>query len=91
MSANVKRKLITGKAVANGGKFWMVQGSKSSMARVRHPTKKAATDEANRLAGLNPGRPYFVLESVDVAYVAPVRPAVEAAGQSTVDSASATK
>lgn len=43
-------------------KFWMVLGSWAPT--FRHPTKKSAAGEAERLAKLNPGYEFVVLESI---------------------------
>ena len=43
-------------------KFWMVLGS--GAPTFRHPTKKSAAGEAERLAKLNPGYEFVVLESI---------------------------
>ena len=57
-------------------KFWMVlrlTGSNKAKAQIpkfKHPTLEAAEAEANRLAGLNPGVPFAILETVGLAYVA---------------------
>jgi len=58
-------------------KFWMVYrltGNAQAKARIprhRHPTLEAAEAEANRLASLNPGVPFAILETVGGAYVTP--------------------
>lgn len=58
-------------------KFWMVYrlaGStkaKSRVPRFRHPTLEAAKAEADRLANLNPGVAFAVLETVDLAWANP--------------------
>ena len=44
------------------GKFWMVLGS--GEPTMRHPSKKSAQNEAERLAKLAPGREFVVLESL---------------------------
>lgn len=44
------------------GKFWMVLGV--GMPRVRHTSKQAAKLEAERLAIMNPGEDFVVLESL---------------------------
>ncbi len=65
-------------------KFWMVlrlTGNNKARARVprfRHPTLEAAEAEANRLAALDPGVPFAILEAVGAAYVAPAPKAAEA-------------
>ena len=43
-------------------KFWMVLGV--SVPVVKHATKETAFAEAERLAILNPGKEFFVLESL---------------------------
>lgn len=43
-------------------KFWMVLGSRAPT--YRHTTKRAACIEAERLASLNPGEEFTVLESM---------------------------
>jgi hypothetical protein len=44
--------------------FYMVQGSRSGVAKKHHPTFEVARAEAERLAGLNPGRHYWIMRSV---------------------------
>jgi hypothetical protein len=44
-------------------KFWMVLGE--GMPCYRHQSKQAARDEAERLARLNPGEEFTVLEAVE--------------------------
>lgn len=44
------------------GRFWMVLGSGTPTCR--HPSKKSARTEAERLARLNPGQEFVVLESL---------------------------
>jgi len=44
------------------GKFWMVQGG--GPATLRYPEKAAAEKEAERLATVNPGKEFFVMEAV---------------------------
>lgn len=44
--------------------FWMVLGVERGAPTVRHPTRPAAEAEANRLARLNPGEFFVVLEAV---------------------------
>ena len=46
------------------GKFWVVLGSDNGSPTVRHPSKKSATSEAERLARNNPGCKFTVLESL---------------------------
>ena len=46
-------------------KFWMVVGNGNS-PKVRHATKSLAVQEAERLAKLNPGTNFYVVESVFV-------------------------
>lgn len=48
--------------VDNPQRFWMVQGD--GPARYRHYTRASAETEAHRLARENPGRIFFVLETV---------------------------
>lgn len=53
------------------GKFWMVQGvgKNTYAARYRHPSIASAAAEAKRLSTENPGKPYFIMESVACEYV----------------------
>lgn len=44
--------------------FWMVLADNSSETRFRHDTAEKAKTEAKRLAGLNPGVRFFVLQSI---------------------------
>lgn len=44
-------------------KFWMVLGDMGSPT-YRHSSRKGAVAEAERLAMLNPGKEFFVLESL---------------------------
>lgn len=44
--------------------FWMVRAENNDFTRHRHPTRLAAEKEAERLAGLNPGIRFYVLESM---------------------------
>ncbi|MDQ0305300.1 hypothetical protein [Ancylobacter polymorphus] len=46
--------------------FWMVYGLGQRPPAVRHPTEQSAADEAKRLARLNPGIRFYVLEPVSV-------------------------
>jgi len=46
-------------------KFWVVTGD-GNQPKVRHYSKKIATDEANRLARVKPGVEFYVLEAVEV-------------------------
>lgn len=45
-------------------RFYMVLGEHSNVTNVKHPSESAATAEAKRLAGNNPGVKFFVLQSV---------------------------
>lgn len=45
-------------------KFWMVLGS--GTPAYRHPSKSTAIQEAERLARLNPGEEFVILESLAV-------------------------
>lgn len=49
----------------------MVQGvgKNTHAARFRHPSLESATTEAQRLSKENPGKPYFVMESIGCEYV----------------------
>ena len=51
--------------------FWMVWDPKGSRPKVQHPTRAAAVDEARRLAGVNPGVEFYVLEPVSVSKTTP--------------------
>lgn len=54
----------------SNGKFWMVQasGKNTYRARKRHATFEIAETEAKRLSQLNPGKPFFIMESVGCEY-----------------------
>lgn len=43
--------------------FWMVLADNSTTTTVRHPSPEVARGEAERLAGLNPGVRFYVLQS----------------------------
>jgi hypothetical protein len=45
-------------------KFWMVWNPARGMPRVQHPNKVAASNEANRLAGIHAGEVFYVIEAV---------------------------
>lgn len=45
-------------------KFWMVIGD--GPTHYRHDTEQQARTEAERLARANPGKPFVVLEAMDV-------------------------
>lgn len=44
--------------------FWMVWNPCGNQPRVRHDSERAAVTEAERLARLNPGEHFIVLEAV---------------------------
>jgi len=46
------------------GQFWMVWNPDGNPPKYRHDTEAAAETEAERLARLNPGSRFFVLEAV---------------------------
>lgn len=48
----------------NMEKFWMVWKEKGSLPTVLHSTLEYAEKEAERLARLNPGEKFIVIESV---------------------------
>ncbi len=45
----------------------MVYADNSTQTRCRHGSRKQAEDEARRLAGINPGIKFFVLQSIGYA------------------------
>lgn len=45
--------------------FWMVWNERGDAPRVKHPNKESAHREAERLARLNRGSTFIVLESVE--------------------------
>ncbi|WP_371346503.1 hypothetical protein [Ancylobacter sp. IITR112] len=47
--------------------FWMVYGLGQRPPVVRHKTLASASDEAVRLARLNPGMRFYVLEAISAA------------------------
>ena len=53
----------------NDQRFWFVWSPQRRRPRQRHPTKDAATTEANRLAALHPGVRFHVYEATCVAKV----------------------
>lgn len=54
-------------------KFWMVMGERSSSCSFRHPTEQAAKAEAERLARLNKGEAFIVLEATDAVCITDTR------------------
>lgn len=50
-----------------GGPFWMVLADNSNQTNMRHDTRDRAQNEATRLAGINPGIRFFVLQSIGAA------------------------
>lgn len=44
--------------------FWMVFNPQAGAPVYRHPTEKAARTEAERLARINPGQTFYVLQTV---------------------------
>lgn len=48
----------------NNSPFWMVWNERGDAPRVKHSTKVSAQREAERLARLNRGQSFIVLESV---------------------------
>lgn len=51
----------------NEPRFWMVYGMGQGQPTARHKTFDSARAEASRLARLNPGIDFFVLEAVGAA------------------------
>ena len=51
----------------SNSRFWCVWGVGRRAPRERHPTKELATAEADRLAGIHPGRLFIVYECTAVA------------------------
>lgn len=49
----------------NPSKFWMVVGNGNN-PKIRHHSKKSASEEAKRLAREKPGVDFYVLEAVEV-------------------------
>lgn len=49
----------------NNSPFWMVWNERGDAPRVRHTSKESAHREAERLARLNRGSAFIVLESVE--------------------------
>jgi len=47
-------------------KFWMVYSPEMSAPRVQHDTLEKASSEARRLSYNNPGKRYFVMESMHI-------------------------
>lgn len=47
--------------------FWVVWNPNGRTPTIKHTSHSSARCEATRLAGLNPGTPFFVLESVGFA------------------------
>ncbi|MFA9204880.1 MAG: hypothetical protein ACEQSH_00330 [Bacteroidia bacterium] len=43
--------------------FWVVWNTKRDVPMMQHPTRKSALKEAERLAAIEPGTEFFVLES----------------------------
>ncbi len=50
-------------------KFWAVWNISSGPPTYQHHTKEAALAEAERLARLNPGGMFYVLEAIEARYV----------------------
>ncbi len=46
-------------------KFWMVWKENDRDPRFKHPTETEARLEAERLARMNPGIRFYILESID--------------------------
>jgi hypothetical protein len=44
--------------------FWMIWNPEGNMPRFCHDTEAAAETEAERLARLNPGQSFYILEAV---------------------------
>lgn len=58
----------------NASKFWLVWRNGSIQSRVKHSTHALAEVEAIRLAELNPGQEFYVLQAVTMAArVSPVQ------------------
>lgn len=47
-------------------KFWMVWGKGTSRPTMQHPSEESAVIEATRLAGINQGSEFFILEATKV-------------------------
>lgn len=52
--------------------YWLVHNAASGPAQHEHLSKESAIIEAERLAALNPGKHFHVLESIGTAHVAPI-------------------
>lgn len=50
-------------------KFWMVWNPKRDTPAYQHHSHEAAVSEAERLARLNPGQRFYVLEATDLRVV----------------------
>jgi hypothetical protein len=59
---------------ADDNTFWMVFGEGAGAPTYKHNTEVGARTEANRLATLNSGRRFFVLEAVGVAELPKTKP-----------------
>ncbi len=46
--------------------FWLVWNPEGRNPHYRHPTAKAAADEAERLAGMNPTKSFYVLHAIEL-------------------------
>lgn len=46
--------------------FWFVWNPQGNAPTYRHPSEQSAVDEAERLARLNPGHKFVVLEALHV-------------------------
>jgi hypothetical protein len=53
-------------------RFWLVQNPKGLNPKFRHATYQAAQAEARRLAALNPGQTFIVLQSCETVTTKPV-------------------
>jgi hypothetical protein len=49
--------------------FWMVWRKDGGVPTCQHTSLKSAMDEAERLARMNPGKEFVVLEAIKVCYV----------------------
>jgi hypothetical protein len=60
-------------ASASSSSFFMIYAEQGNSPTVRHATEAAAMKEAERLAGLNPGKVFHVLERKGSVKTAPLQ------------------